>query len=247
MTIKRYVGADGCKAGWFAVVISSDDSCEFGIFEAIEDLWRAYQNAVAILIDIPIGLNSEGNINRTCDALARNVLKPLRHNSVFTAPFRETLSAKSYKEACRINQNLCGKKLSQQAWNISDKIKQVDGFLEFTPNTKGRLRETHPEVCFWALNGFVPMKHNKKSAEGQAARLDLLMEAYPYASAVYKAALDRYPRKDLAPDDILDALVNAVTATLLEKAEGTLPADPPRDERGLPIEMVYARPPSQHG
>lgn len=41
--------------------------------------------------------------------------------------------------------------------------------------------------------------------------------------------LQRYPRKDLTRDDILDALANAVTASRLKLGSATLPDDPPRD------------------
>ena len=240
MSTKRYVGADGCRTGWFAVAIDETGGAAHRIFDRVESLWAAHWDSEVILMDIPIGLNSRGKDHRTCDTMARNVLKPFRHSSVFTAPFREALSAGSYEAACRINHGLCGKRLSRQVWNIAGKIKEVDDFLTGHPEAAGMLRETHPEVCFWALNGRRPMAHRKKSAAGAAERIHLLERAYPGAGALYSAALGRYPRRDLSPDDILDAMVNAVTATRLEHCEATLPADPPRDALGLPMEMVYA-------
>ncbi|MEQ9563370.1 MAG: hypothetical protein RLN69_12685, partial [Woeseiaceae bacterium] len=47
------------------------------------------------------------------------------------------------------------------------------------------------------------------------------------------------PRKDLAKDDILDALVGAVTASFYPSLE-VLPHDPVKDDEGVPMEMVYA-------
>jgi predicted RNase H-like nuclease len=85
------------------------------------------------------------------------------------------------------------------------------------------------------------MRHRKKSAEGVAERLKLLQKIWPRSNSLYKTALDRYPAKQIAPDDILDALANAVTALRLETASATLPEDPPTDRLGLPMEMVYAR------
>ena len=46
MTIKCYVGVDGCKAGWFAVVIGSDDSVAFTVFESITDWERSYDKYI---------------------------------------------------------------------------------------------------------------------------------------------------------------------------------------------------------
>ena len=241
MTIQRFVGVDGCKAGWFAVVIDADGGFDSSIFEDIGALWNAHRDASAILIDIPIGLNSAGNLTRSCDAAARNALKPLRYSSIFTAPCRETLSATSYEAACRINQSICGKKISQQAWNIAPKIREVDDFLQTTTHARDILRETHPEICFWALNHYRPMKHPKKRGEGLSERLELLQKMYPQSREIYMTALDSYPRKELARDDILDALVNAVTATRLDTFGATLPEVPLKDARGLTMEMVYAR------
>ena len=52
----------------------------------------------------------------------------------------------------------------------------------------------------------------------------------------------RYLRKQLARGDIYDALVNAVTATRLDKMIKTLPPEPTKDTLGLPMQMVYTLP-----
>ena len=48
-----------------------------------------------------------------------------------------------------------------------------------------------------------------------------------------------FPRKSLAKDDILDALVLAVTAAYPSKSMLTLPENPPTDARQLAMEIVY--------
>jgi predicted RNase H-like nuclease len=196
----------------------------------------------AVLIDIPIGLSSTGSAERTVDGLARALLKPRRQASIFTPPCREALSAGTYAEACRINQRICGRKISIQTWHITAKIKEVDDFLQATPGARGILRETHPEMCFWSLAGGKPLRYAKKSAEGRRERLDLLQSIYPASSELYRVALERFPRGAVARDDILDALANAVTATRLKSSGQTLPENPPRDMCGLPMEMVYLSP-----
>jgi len=240
MPMERSVGVDGCRAGWFAVTINAAGDAEFGIFRSISECWNAYPDAGAVLIDIPIGLISGAGSGRLCDAAARKALKPLRHASIFSPPCRPALSASAYREACEINLKVCGKKISRQAWGIAGKIKEVDEFLQGRPEARGRVRETHPEICFWALAGGTPMAHGKKSAAGEAERLALLERVYPKSGAIFKDALNRHARKDLARDDILDALVTAATATRLKHGSATLPADPPRDRCGLAMEIVYA-------
>lgn len=42
-------------------------------------------------------------------------------------------------------------------------------------------------------------------------------------------------------DDLLDALALAVTAGASPNELRTLPADPPEDHEGLPMQMVYRR------
>ena len=234
------VGVDGCKAGWFGVTLDPPRHPQFALYESIAALWHVHRNAAAILIDIPIGLISGAGPGRMCDAAARKVLTPRRQSTVFTPPCRQALSAQSYAEACRINARVCGRKISIQAWRISGKIKEVDDFLEACPEARCILRETHPEICFWALAGGQPMVYNKKSAPGESERLHLLEQVCPGSRDLFKTALARYPRKSLGRDDILDALANAVTAPHLKSA-AALPRHPPNDGRGLPMQIVYAR------
>ena len=92
-----YLGVDGCKAGWFFVAIGPDEDAEFGFYKDIGQLYEAYQSAKCVLVDIPIGLPSKTNPIRRCDKEARKVLKPIRHNSVFSPPCRAAVLASSYK------------------------------------------------------------------------------------------------------------------------------------------------------
>lgn len=238
----RYIGVDGCKAGWFFVATGPGDNVEFGVFENIEGLFKAYSDVRLILIDIPIGLPSKEIKKRGCDLEARKILGPKRASSVFPPPCRDALVAKTYSEACLINQDILGKKISQQTFNLIKKIKEVDNFLSLHFEAKNIIRETHPEICFWALSGYKPMVHRKSQSQGVDERLDLLEQHYPQANAIYKAALDRYPRKEVARDDILDALVIAITAGKLDSREATLPQIPEKDALGLSMEMVYSFP-----
>ncbi len=241
-TIERYVGVDGCKGGWFAVVMGADGGVTMGCHGSVAALWRALKGAKAILIDIPIGLVSESGEGRTADSLARKALAPWRHRSVFSPPCRQTLSAVTYRDACRINQKVCGSKVSIQTWHILPKIKEVDAFLRTTPEARGIVRESHPEICYWALAGFHPMAYSKKKSEGWAERLGVLERYYPRSREVFNDALGRFPRRTVARDDILDALVNAVAAVRLKTAGATLPQEPPSDRCGLSMEMVFAQP-----
>lgn len=83
------------------------------------------------------------------------------------------------------------------------------------------------------------MLHNKRAEDGFRERLRLLERVYPGGNAVLTSALGRFARKDVGRDDILDALVAAVTAILGKRRLRPLPERPERDSTGLPMEIVY--------
>lgn len=96
---------------------------------------------------------------------------------MFSPPCRAALQADSYKQCCSINYKITGKKISQQAWGIVPKIKEVDDAI--TPECQSWAFEVHPEVSFWALAGQRPMVYGKKKAFGVNERLDLLRQVFP--------------------------------------------------------------------
>jgi len=238
--MNRYIGVDGCKAGWFFVCLGPEEEIIFGDFSTIEKLWQQYGNsATSILVDIPIGLPSEDNPTRRCDTEARRILGPKRQSSIFPPPCREALNTGSYQAACQVNQEITGRKISRQAWGIAPKIREMDEFLRQYPEALKCIRETHPEVCFWALNSGKAMPHSKKSEKGFEGRLDILKSRLPKSGAVVKAALGRYLRKNVTRDDVLDALILALTGFVAGGKLSAVPEVPEEDASGLTMEMVY--------
>jgi predicted RNase H-like nuclease len=235
----NFVGVDACKKGWFAVALDRQENWDIGIFKTIDAFGSTFQNATAIFIDMPIGLPYENK--RRCDTETRKILNR-RASCVFPVPCREAIGARTYRQACRINQQVLGVKLTIQTWNISAKILEVDRFLRNTKQARRRFRESHPELCFWALAGGRNMAYSKKTAKGFAERCSVLATNCPQTGEIVQKALDRFPRKDLARDDILDALVLAISAKMCSNSSKTVPPNPPLDKKGLPMEIVYAVP-----
>ena len=233
----KFVGVDGCSEGWFAVLILNEQDWSFGIFSDIKSLWEKNQDSSLILIDIPIGLPFSKN--RLCDIEARRILKK-RGSSVFPAPAREAIHARNYEEACQINQKILGKKISLQTWHISHKIWEVDDLLILDGKVRNCLRESHPEVCFWALAGGQAMSYSKKASRGISERLAVLSKLFPNSEEIFRSASSEFKRSDLAKDDILDAIALAITASSLPETLKTLPEFPDRDREHLPIEIVYS-------
>jgi len=117
---------------------------------------------------------------------------------------------------------------------------KVDQLLTSNKDARSHIRETHPELCFWALNNGKSTLFRKKDKRGIEERKEILASAYPQTSEVLDYSLRQYARKDVAEDDILDALVAAVTASRKEEGLLTIPENPEFDSEGLPMEIVVA-------
>ena len=229
------IGADGCRSGWICI-FQELPSRRLGskVFPTIRELFAAAPRLDVLAVDIPIGMTEAGP--RDCDLAARRLLAPLRTSSVFPAPIRPALQAATYLDACDRSLVAQGKRLSKQAWAIYPKIREVDDLLRADAAIRDRVYEVHPEVSFAAWSG-APMAARKKDAAGFAARHDLVREHFgPHA---YDSVRQRYPRRDVANDDILDAFAALWTAErILSGVAQSLPASPPLDAAGLPMRIV---------
>jgi predicted RNase H-like nuclease len=234
----KYIGVDGCKIGWFYTVINHENEWKIGVSENIEKLWKTHKDASLILIDIPIGLPF--NKPRACDLEARKLLGKGKTSTVFPPPCREALAAKTYKEACEINKKILGKKIPLQAYHISKKIKEVDEFLLANHQARQKIRETHPEICFWALAGGNAMQFPKKKKHGFEERLDLLNNVFFPTEDIVNAALKKYKRKEVAKDDILDSIAATVVACSPVSSLISIPEIPGKDAKRLPMEIVFS-------
>jgi predicted RNase H-like nuclease len=207
---------DGCRAGW--VVASGEEGAPalevVGHFSVVlERLEGGTLDAVAV--DIPIGLSAAGS--RRCDVEARRLIGA-RRSSVFPAPARPLLGARSWSET---------RGISRQTYGILAKVAEVDSCL--SPAGQHRVVEAHPEVSFTHLVGR-PMLHPKRTAAGRGERLAGLCRVFPGLT------LARFP--GAAPDDVLDALVLCWTAGRFLRGEAQVLGNGDCDERGLRMEIV---------
>jgi predicted RNase H-like nuclease len=249
------VGVDGCTNGWVAIALVRGETTG-DLFPDIAALAAHHNQASLILIDVPIGLRDAGREPRLCDTRARQLLGSPRCSSVFPVPLRPALRAPDCAQADLLNRDAGGGGIGCMTFAISGKIAEVDTFL-LAPHQPYRppIRECHPELCFWALNGGQAMHHGKKIQVGYDERRDVLRHYLPHLDrqllaleaqllrARQEINLARRPAPKLRfkRDDLLDALVTAVTAELCLE-QGPIPPPPETDARGLPMEMVYWRP-----
>lgn len=205
----KAIGIDGCRAGW-CVAIQSQEGLWIELWEDIHRIKRVSTSA-QICIDIPIGLPSK-NRSRTCDDAARKQLGR-GASSVFGVPCRKAVYAESYQGALKINRQILGKGFSIQSWNICGKIREVDHFLIEHPNYQPSFYECHPELAFLHLND-APLRHKKKTPEGHEERLSILESYSPSIRDCYAQGIADYKRKEVARDDIIDALALMVVSEL---------------------------------
>jgi predicted RNase H-like nuclease len=243
----RLYGVDGCRGGWVAASLdaaASPGAPRFALYRSLDELFaEAAAGRATIAIDIPIGLGAGA---RASDREARRLLGRGRASSVVPAPSRTLVeawpdicavsAAERYRRACEVSRRACGKRISQQLFNIVHKIAEVDALM--TPALQVRVREAHPEVSFCVLNDGTPMRDRKGTAAGRLERLGVLRARGLHSDAVAW-------RRELGGgdvvwlDDIIDAAICLVTArrTWLGR-ESALPEHVERDARGLRMEIV---------
>jgi len=212
-------GVDGCRGGWIVVY----DECAT-VHRDFAAVLAALPDDAVVAVDIPIGLIDEHVAGgREVDRAARVELGPKR-SSVFSAPPRCALAARTLPEARRR-----GARLTLQTLNLLPRIEDVDGVM--TPELQSRVFEVHPELSFAAMAGGSPVLTPKRTAAGANERRSLLQRA--------GACIPERPT-GAAVDDLLDA--SALTWSARRVADGTashVPYSPSRDARGLSMELHW--------
>jgi predicted RNase H-like nuclease len=211
------LGVDACSAGWVGIAWSGSEIQAYvdGDIGTLAGQALGDGPLRVIGIDIPIGLPDAGV--RSADLEARAAAGP-RRSSVFITPVRATLAIGDYRLASELNRERAGRGISRQAFNLLEKVGQVDGWLPAAPC---RVIEVHPELSFGEMAG-APLPVSKSSWAGMVMRRRLLaaagiMLADDLGTAGQKAGTD----------DVLDAAAAAWTAR--RAAEGRarrLPAEP---------------------
>ncbi len=219
----RYVGLDGFRGGWVAAWIDERGNHGFGYATRIEPLLSsAYDQA---MIDMPIGLKRSGQ--RLCDISARKLMGA----SVFLGARRNLWDFPDQASANRYywHHEGRGAGVSCQLWNIRNKIREVDDFI--TPERQKTVRETHPELIFWSLNGRVHLAR-KKSASGREQRIGLLDQ---HGFHEVRRWLAQRRGTGIGHDDLIDACACAIAAREANAFFGAGETD----ERGLRMEINY--------
>ncbi|WP_158055802.1 DUF429 domain-containing protein [Halorussus halophilus] len=240
-----YVGADWASNGWVVAEIDGEDELTLGFAPTVWNLWHEQKECPdQLCIDVPVGLPESSR--RECDAEAKVHLGE-RRNSVFWTPIRDAVYEDRLPAAKERQTDATDYSISNQTWAIVPRIREVDTFLRESDDARGVVRESHPEVCFHHLNGGELLRP-KSDDDGLQERRELLDDALGTDCESVATTLTEpgYARR-AAEDDVLDAIVLALTAKRVANGEfGTLPDHPPTDrtelsaeDEGLPMEIVY--------
>jgi predicted RNase H-like nuclease len=217
VTISRVLGVDACRAGWVAIAWAGDEVAAYvhADISAIAALAAADGPVDVIGIDIPIGLAD--NTNRQADLLARKAAGP-RWASVFVTPVRDAIVIEDHQEASALNRRLTGSGISRQAFNLRDKILQVDAWL---PGAPCPVLEVHPELSFAELAG-APLTDSKSTWAGAVRRKRLLAAAGLEVSGNLGLT-----GRQAGVDNVLDAAAVAWTAARYARGAARCTPDPP--------------------
>jgi predicted RNase H-like nuclease len=241
----KCVGIDSCKRagkyqGWAAFWQQTGDNYGFGVYHTITDLMTEHYDADCLLIDIPIGLPETKQIAvARPDQELRDRLQG-KKASVFNTPCRQAVYCPDKQEAKTLNLQFLGKSLSEQSLGFSPKIREVDQFLFTNPQYIGRLRESHPEYNFAVLNHGRPLISKKSEECGMNERKLVLSQYFRHTEQALQEITSQYPK--LLTDDFVDAMVLAVIGHMgMQNGFATIPEQPKKDSRGLPMEIVYGK------
>ena len=235
---KFLMGVDGCRAGWVVVqrnIVNGETTVD--IIPNFRKIVNGVgKSAAMVMVDMPIGLCDHGR--RACETLARQLLKPLRHSSVFSSPRRPMLAFDCYEDANRFGKSQGpdgGGGLSKQAWMITPKIREIDEIM--SPALQDRIAEAHPEIAFYRLNKNSPCLHSKRKKEGLEERKAVLIGS----GIVNPDMLFEHARtiagSEVSRDDVYDACALALTAKARLENSAVHLTDDALDARGLKMEI----------
>lgn len=197
----RVGGVDGVPGGWVVCVLSGGGRTRRVSWSVLPDATAVLELTAgcdAVGVDIPLVLPTGGQ-RRPAEVAAAARLGTAR-SSLFPTPPEEVLAARTYTDACAAAQQVTGRKISVQTWNIVPKIREFQRVDVPDP-----VVEAHPELSFRTMapgTGFA----SKKTARGAGQRIAAL------AGWADPARLLGDLPGAARLDDVLDALACAWTA-----------------------------------
>ena len=233
----HYIGCVAGDGGWLAVAYTAEGFDHASVFDGIGELWTRYEeSAERIAVDVPIGLEASST-PRPNEAAARTLLGD-RGGAIVPAPVREATKKQRYRTAARAHRRKTGADLPEPAFRNARFVAAVDEFLDAIDEASPVFLEAHPELCYLAFAG-EPMADPPGIAAGYAERMRTLAEFDASAPPTVQSVAEATAGFEIPIPAVLDAVALGLTVRPGSSSLRSLPADPPTDERGLPMAYVY--------
>lgn len=218
------LGVDGYRHGWVGIELRGGRYAGAHVHETLRGLIGATPDALAVGVDIPLGLLPTEV--RASDVAAKRRLGA-RSSSLFVMPPRPVFDEPDHDAATAAATALTGTGISIQTWGLRRKFLEAEALHQ---QARLPLYEVHPELSFLEM-GLQVGDGKKKSWRGQRARLRVL------GAHGIDIPEDLGPAVAAVPaDDVLDAAAAAWSAHRIATGVAfSLPDPPQRDERGLPL------------
>ncbi len=230
-----FLGIDGCKKGWVISKLTSNYSLNIEVYKNLEDIRKLIEGASSTLIDMPMGLPFGLEYNRTTDSEARTYLSK-RKMSIFSIPCRESIYTNNYKDSLILSRELTGKGFSKQAFYLFPKIRELDRFIQKDINLTNKIFEGHPEISFLRVEH--EPNFSKKTIEGIEERIKIIEKYIPNIQSTLDDVNNRYLKKDVLIDDILDSVILALSLKISTQRGYTfIPTNYLRDSFGIPMRI----------
>ncbi|MCS3861722.1 putative RNase H-like nuclease [Salinibacter ruber] len=233
-------GTDGFRDGWVVVLHrprTGTTRCR--TVDGVDALFDLPEAPSVLGVDMVIGLPDRAVPGgRTCDQAARQLLGHPRGASVFSPPAHAVLGAETYDEAQRRNRasGPDAPGLTKQAFHLLPKMQALAERM--TPARQDRVREVHPELAFYTMNGDAPIADSKHTDAGRAARAALLAT---HGFSEIETVTDGLSGGPVGADDVLDAHAACWTARRIHAGTAercpSKDAAAPRNDRGLRMEI----------
>ncbi|CCQ36175.1 DUF429 family protein [Natronomonas moolapensis 8.8.11] len=233
---EHYVGSVARGGAWLAVAYTADGFDHAAVFDGIGELWTHYEeSADRIATDVAIGLET-ASAPRPNERAARALLGG--NDAVVPAPVREAAKKHRYRAANRVHERKTGSELPRQAFERASVIASVDEFLDAIDDARPVFFEANPELCYLAFADDAPSEPSG-IASGYAERMRSLAGFDRDAPPTVQSVAEATEGFRVPIPAVLDAVALGLTVRPGPGSLRSLPADPPTDERGLPMRYVY--------
>lgn len=232
-----YVGAVARGGVWLAVAYTAESYDHADVFEGIGELWTHYEERTErIAVDVAIGLES-ASAPRSNETAAAECLGS-RRTALVPAPVREAAKKQRYRTAARVHERKTGRTLSRDAFERARDINSMNEFLTAIDEARPTFVEAEPELCYRAFAG-EPLDDPPDIAAGYAERMRVLAEFDRDSPPTVQSVAEATGGHPIPIPAVLDAVALGLTVRPGPGELRSLPAEPPTDDNGLPMQYVY--------